>query len=234
MIPKIIHQTSKTKCLAWEERHLLARAKKIMPDYEFRLHDDSDNLKLMMEYFPEHVDKYQRISKGVAKADVARLVYMYAFGGWYCDTDYRWIIPPLQGIEEKFPEGCKCVLPVSRERDGVPTKLGNAVFGSEPKHHFWKAFIDHIFTSDELFDLKENRIEQVTGPDGLSEFYFANHNDFSGIYLPEKTMFHPTVGTLTAKVQPHTIGIHYCWAHWRTGSVKELRNKLRRKITALL
>ena len=133
-----------------------------------------------------------------------------------------------------MPEGSGCVLPVSREEGGKPTKLGNAVFGSEPRHPFWKAFVDHIFTSPELFDLKENRIEQVTGPDGLSAFYFSHRNDFSDICLPPKVYFHPTVGRLSADVKPQTVGVHYCWAHWRSGSIKELKNKLRRKITALI
>lgn len=95
MIPKIIHQTARTKTLSWEEQHLIKRAKKIMGDYEFRLYDDNDNLKLVETYFPEYVEKYNSISRGVAKADVARLVYMYAFGGWYCDTDYKWVTPPI-------------------------------------------------------------------------------------------------------------------------------------------
>lgn len=95
MIPKIIHQTAPTKQLTWEERKLLERNKRLMPDYEFRLYDDADCQNLMERYFPQHAEAYKHIGRGVCKADIARLVFMYVFGGWYCDTDYKWITPPF-------------------------------------------------------------------------------------------------------------------------------------------
>ena len=94
MIPQIIHQTAQTKHLTWEERRLLRRAKKLMPDYEFRLYDDSDCLSLVEKHFPQYAEQFKRISRGVCKADVARLMFLYLYGGWYCDTDYKWISPP--------------------------------------------------------------------------------------------------------------------------------------------
>lgn len=95
MIPKIIHQTAPTKKITWEEKTLLKRNKKILSDYEFKFYDDNDCRALMKQYFPQYYDAYNHISRGVCKADIARLVFMYAFGGWYCDTDYKWITPPI-------------------------------------------------------------------------------------------------------------------------------------------
>lgn len=80
MIPKIIHQTAKSKALSWEERTLRSRAMKLMPDYEFRFYDDQDNRAIVAEHFPEYLSKYDSINKGVAKADVMRLIYMYLWG----------------------------------------------------------------------------------------------------------------------------------------------------------
>ena len=51
-------------------------------------HDDNDNEQLVMKYFPQYLEKYRVIPKGVAKADISRLIYMYVYGGFYFDTDH--------------------------------------------------------------------------------------------------------------------------------------------------
>lgn len=81
MIPKIIHQTAKNKKLSWEERMLRKRAMKLMPDYDFKLYDDQENRAIVAKYFPEHLSKYDNINKGIAKADVIHLIYMYLWRG---------------------------------------------------------------------------------------------------------------------------------------------------------
>lgn len=87
-------------------------------------------------------------------------------GGYYCDTDYKWLASP-----DKFSlNECICILPISRgQKDNIEC-LGNAVFGSEPKIEFWKDFIDYLFQDSEISQLQENRIEKVTGPEGLTKF----------------------------------------------------------------
>lgn len=231
MIAKIIHQTARNKCISWEERHLIKRAKKLMPDYEFRFYDDNDNQRLVEKYFPQYIEKYNSINKGVAKADIARLIYMYVFGGWYCDTDYKWIKRPDYILKNT---NCKIVLPISREDDNI-FRLGNAVFGSEQRHPFWKDFIDYIFQSSELTSLKENRIEKVTGPEGLTEFYLKNKGLYKDVLLPNKKYFHPKLKSASAIIEKDTIGVHLCWASWRTGKLTiRLRNMMRRKISAIV
>lgn len=127
MIPKIIHQTTKSANISWEERMLAKRAKRLMPDYEFRLYDDNDNQALVERYFPQYVEAYNRINKGVAKADIARLIYMYVFGGWYCDTDYKWIKRP----DGRF-EGAAVILPISRGGEEKMTDSSGLVMPSLP------------------------------------------------------------------------------------------------------
>lgn len=89
MIPKIIHQTAKNKKLSWEERMLRKRAMKLMPDYDFKLYDDQENRAIVAKHFPEYLSKYDNINKGVAKADVIRLIYMYLWGGGGVLLRYR-------------------------------------------------------------------------------------------------------------------------------------------------
>lgn len=230
MIPKIIHQTAKNKKLSWEERMLRKRAMKLMPDYDFKLYDDQENRAIVAKHFPEYLSKYDNINKGVAKVDVIRLIYMYLWGGYYCDTDYKWLASP-----DKFSlNECICILPISRgQKDNIEC-LGNAVFGSEPKIEFWKDFIDYLFQDSEISQLQENRIEKVTGPEGLTKFFLANRTKYPYITLPQSNMFHPRLKGVSALTDSSSIGIHHCWSSWRSGSFKDkLKIYIKRKITAI-
>lgn len=159
MIPKIIHQTAKSKKISWEENRLISKAKKLMPDFEFHLWDDNENEQLVEKYFPQYLDRYKLINKGVAKADVARIIYMYVFGGIYCDTDYKFFKSPLDYF--KINNDAQVILPLSREY-GDSYRIGNAIFASAPKQQIWLDFLDYIFANREITNLKENRIDYWT------------------------------------------------------------------------
>ena len=125
-------------------------------------------------------------------------------------------------------------MPISRNENGL-FRLGNAIFGSEPGIDVWKDFLEHIFSSNEITELKENRIEKVTGPEGLTDFFVTNKDKYNSICLPDKNVFHPTTGIFTAQTTEETVGIHLCWSSWRSGSaIKRLKHILRRKITAII
>ena len=51
----------------------------------FRIYDDRDVVPLMEQYFPEYVQIYQAIRLLTAKCNVARLILLYEFGGFYID-----------------------------------------------------------------------------------------------------------------------------------------------------
>lgn len=51
--------------------------KKFIGDFEIKIYSDEDNLKFMAEYFPEFLDAYNKINKGVVKADIVRYLYLY-------------------------------------------------------------------------------------------------------------------------------------------------------------
>lgn len=228
MIPRIIHQTSKTYNLSVSEKAIVNANKNRLPDYTFKLYNDEDNRKIVEKYFPHYLLQYDRIQKGVAKSDIARCMYLYLFGGWYCDTDYRWI----RHIPSKY-EQAQCILPVSLENE----RLGNAIMASEARHPFWKDFIDHIFQSGELSDLKEHRIEKVTGPEGLSTFYDIHKEKYESLILfPEKSVFHPRLIKWYYKGGKQTLGVHYCFGSWRTNAslFSNLKNLIRKIIITVL
>jgi mannosyltransferase OCH1-like enzyme len=230
MIPKIIHQTAKTKAISWEERRLVDRMKRKLPDWKYMFHDDNDNEQLVKKYFPNFLEKYRAIPRGVAKADISRLIYMYVYGGFYFDTDYK--------LYQEIPEWMlekKQLLMESRE-DPSEYKLGNAILASEPGGSFYKGFIEHIFESDELNHLKENRVELVTGPEALTNYYMQHKDLYENCVSIIPRMYFHTPSTchgLIIKREKESIGAHLCWGSWRSGSlVKRIFIFIQRKIQA--
>jgi mannosyltransferase OCH1-like enzyme len=231
MIPRIIHQTAKTKTLTWEERKLARRMQKILPGWEYRLWDDDDNLTLIHKYFPDFADAYNQIAFGVAKADIARYLYMYAFGGFYFDTDYRLLKPIGPQLLAQA-----CVLPIEEFQLGHPQfKIGNAILGSQKNHPFWPALIKQIFEHIRLHGITHDKIVLISGPLAVTQCFLDNQKLFN-IALPERDEFHPDrrFFGLSHRGNSRTTGIHLCWGSWRgKKSLVKIKNFLRRKITAL-
>jgi len=200
-----------------------------MPEWEFRLWDDADNRLLVAQTIPHLLKSYDNINRGVAKADIARCLYMYVHGGYYIDTDYK-VLSSFNDFISPI-----CVLPISRGSEELEFRLGNAVFGSSPLHPFWLAFVESVLVRD-LGNIAEAEIEKVTGPEGLTDFYMSNSQKFDGITLVPRSTFHPEIvfGGVGIKRSPDTIGAHLCWGSWRTKStLKNIKALVARKITAI-
>jgi mannosyltransferase OCH1-like enzyme len=232
-IPKIIHQTAPTKDLTWEERRIIGRMLTILKGWQYHLWDDHDNDRFVAGHFPQYVEQYRRIGRGVVKADLARYMYLYVHGGFYFDTDYK-LLAPIGDHILSHP----CVLPVSRGDAGNPStmRLGNAVMGSAPRHAFWSDFLRELFNAGKLENLPENRIEKTTGPEGLTDFFLSRHEKYPDVFLAPRSTFHPplTAGNFSYQASSDTVGAHLCWGSWRTKNVLRLtRNFVTRKLTAL-
>jgi len=88
MIPKIIHQTYKTKDLPLELQEVVFRIKDACPTFEYRLYDDEDIYNFIKEnYDQETLDMYNMINPklGMARADFFRYLLIYKVGGFYFD-----------------------------------------------------------------------------------------------------------------------------------------------------
>ncbi|MEE7547198.1 hypothetical protein HF319_09285 [Xanthomonas sp. Kuri4-1] len=232
MIPPLFHLTAPSIDLLWEERRVKARLHRLLPGWTGYLWDDADNAALMRRAFPQFADRFEAIRFGVMKADIARCAYMHAFGGFYFDTDYKLLKPLSTQLLAQA-----CVLPLEEGRVGTPEfKIGNAVFGSEPGHPFWAAFIDHIFSAHRPEALQDHRqIPMISGPRGMTEFYNAAPGRFPDLYFPARDEFHPdrTWFGLGHRGGRDAFGSHLCWASWRGKTPRHaFTNFLRRKLTA--
>ncbi|NWK79446.1 glycosyltransferase family 32 protein [Aquitalea sp. LB_tupeE] len=229
MIPKIIHQTSKE--FTWEERKLTSRSKKIMPDFEFKLWSDEENLNLVNKHFPQYLQAYQNAWHGVIRADIARCLYLHEFGGIYCDTDYKFFKPIdndflaencILGIEEEFDKGLNT------------TKYGNAFMASEKGFHLWLPFVKSAF---ERLQNGEKNILFIAGPHALS-IYLKNNNQYNQQIKPyQQSSIYPDFKYLKTSFHKtdKTIGGHLCWGGWRNKPFfSQLKCRARRLISSIV
>jgi hypothetical protein len=242
MIPKIIHQTAATAVLSLEERALRERLSKLLPGWSMHLWTDDGNRQIIADHFPEYLRDYDRITRGVVKADIARVTYMHVYGGFYLDTDYKLLKPFDEALLSQ-----NCLLPIESGEVGTPTfTLGNSVFASRRGHPVWRKFLDVIFqenlprSTDQV--LKDNAtalahgqatsegVLSVAGPPALTRFYQSRSGDFPDIHLPSIAEFHPNM-LPSGRPDARSYGIHLCWGSWRgKKSVKWLTNQMRRKL----
>lgn len=220
MIPRIIHLTTKDGKLNGDETIILNKNKKIFYDWEFRIYGDAENLQIIKEYFPEFLEKYNSIKKGVMKADIIRCLYLYLYGGIYIDTDYQF----FKMIPDEWLNA-KCVIPTEHfETDGTPF-LGNCIFFSEKGFPFWYDYIKNLFSKMDMTDIKEEEIIGCTGPGGVTCFYLTNKDKYPELKYTPKDVFHPWIVNhqLGIKKTKETVGAHYCFGSWRGKSHSPLR-----------
>lgn len=212
MIPRIVHLTTKTGELTKDEKLILKKNKKIFSDWEFKIYSDEDNHRIIEEFFPEFLDKYNNISRGVMKADVVRCLYLYLYGGLYIDTDYQF----FKHIPDEWLNK-ECVIPAEHyESDGTPF-LGNCIFFSQKGYGFWYDFIKHLFENYDLSSTKEHEIISCTGPGGVTKFFLENKDKYPSLTYTPKAVFHPSIinHRLGIKKGQETVGAHYCFGGWR-------------------
>ena len=87
MIPRILHQSYKTPHHpypqkwqnSWIDNH---------PCWTYKFHEDIDNREIVRSTFPQYLQSYDRFPRNIIRADFARFLYLYIWGGIYADLDY--------------------------------------------------------------------------------------------------------------------------------------------------
>lgn len=223
MIPKIIHQTSPTHKLTPEECRAQSSFKRHHARWSMHLWNDSENDELFLETYPEYYGIWRDLECSILKADIARYVYLYRFGGWYFDTDYCLIKPIPSNLINQL-----CVLPISGG-EGDRHLLCNSVLGSILGYPLWHDFIRFLFQDGTLSSVSEATVEATSGPLGLSNFYRRHCIRYDNAHLVPKQVFHPRVTWMGFGFERNaeTCGVHWCWGSWRSkGWIRRWKNRL--------
>ena len=238
MIPKIVHQTVRTKDVSWEEARLTKRIRRILSDWEYRLWDNEGQARLIHQIFPHLASRFEAIDFGVARADIARYAMMYEFGGVYLDIDYKLL--PYIGEDVRDTQ---LLLPIELYDQDNPDRfrpfvIGNSILGSAPKQQYWKDLVEYIFeTKAPDAMVSSDEIVATTGPVALTDFHEDRAPHDSNIVLAEKNLFQPDISLMGMRTSAdaRTYGVHLHWGSWRARAPHvAMRILLRRKLNALV
>eukprot|EP01135_Chromosphaera_perkinsii_P001167 Nk52_evm6s160 gene=Nk52_evmTU6s160 len=173
-IPRIFHQSYRARDIQRQDWTYCSQSwTSKLPEWEYRFWMDDDNENLVKRFLPQYLDVYNTVYRPVMKADFARLLYMYFFGGVYADFDFEL----LRSLEEYdlINENNIVVLGTQGFYTEWDHSIPNAFMMSTPGHPFWAFCIN--MAMDRGLDLqqklnsgeKKNNQEEVeaeyyTGP----------------------------------------------------------------------
>ena len=163
MIPKIIHQTWKTKDVPKITIPWIESWKRLNPDWEYRFWTDEDNLKLCQEEFPELLYIYTSYQFDIQRADVARYMILYQHGGLYADIDTE-CFRPVDALFKNVSIGLFKWLDI----------ITNYIISAKPKMQFFMLVLnslnEHFIKSNKSANMISTVIN-TTGPGFLYSCY---------------------------------------------------------------
>ncbi|CAD6588755.1 MAG: hypothetical protein CYPHOPRED_004514 [Cyphobasidiales sp. Tagirdzhanova-0007] len=178
--PKIIHQSWKSTTLPPLLKTLSETWREQYPEWMHVLWLDSDNLCLVAERFPHHLDFYKAFPEEIYRCDLVRNCYMAEFGGIYVDLDYDSFKPLTPLVQSHLTENQISAFlgrmpPDSRNAIEFPRQIYNAFMASVPGHPFWVYPLQQArnvwYNSEECVHGDNKKIQDVaefvTGPHAL-------------------------------------------------------------------
>lgn len=218
-IPKIIHQTWKTnnvpiKCKKWIQSWLDKH-----PDYEYKLWTDHDNRELVKKHYPKFLKVYDAYSKGVYRADIARYIIIYHYGGLYVDLDFEC----LKNMDELLNKNT-CFFayePEEHFKNGKP-RICNALFASVKNNPIFIEFLREAFKRS-IKNIHKSPV-YLTGPDMITDV--LNKLKYPNIKIYKSCYFYPICAkndsTISTSIKKELALVKFAYAqhHWMKSWIK--------------
>ena len=204
MIPSIIH-FSLPSSLTQRQREIINAATDLHPGWQIRLWHDGDEIEgsRLAHYHP-------KANSGAQRSDLIRLEVVYAYGGFYIDSDVL-LLKPLDSLRN-FEDLVIC------SEDG--SNLTNAFFAAPPKNAALNAIIETLLSQEPDWNVPPN---ETTGP-----ALFASLLRFrSDVTLLARETFYPYNWNeqRPSFVAPQCYAIHEWETSWKSKSEKRLQNQ---------
>ena len=184
-IPKIIHQTWKTKEIPEQFIDINKKLLELHPDYEYKLWTDKENLDFIKKEYPFLLKLYESYPNNIQRVDLVRYCILHKYGGIFLDLDFL--------VMRKFDSlinNKQCIFGLEPSKNMENWKkdkiVCNAWMACIPNHPFFKNIID--YSQNEKLDL--NDVLSSTGPFFLTECY-DNYVDQYKITLLESFYLYP-------------------------------------------
>ena len=174
-IPRLIHQTWKTRDVPPEFQALQRSWIERNPGFEYRFWTDEDIGRFIAEEHPALLPVFHGYADPIARIDLARYLILRRFGGVYADLDFE-CLRPIDGLLEgrSFVVGLEPEehggLAKAVER-GLPRILCPSFLASALGHPFWDHLLDRLVEARSCADVLD-----ATGPFLLTRA----HADYAG------------------------------------------------------
>gem|GEM_PF-428273 len=162
MIPRIIHQTWKTRETPDSFRAFSQTWRDRNPGWDYRFWSDRDLLEFVAKHYPEYLELFCSYRQGVQRADAARYMLLHHFGGIYADMDMECVRSFEQFSVEnrivlcKEPQAHWSATTIFR---GLPLMLFNGLMVSPAGHPFWLHLLERMVDTRHASDVLDS-----TGP----------------------------------------------------------------------
>lgn len=165
-IPRMLHQSWKDSNLTGNFSRWAGSWRANHPDWDYRLWTDEDNRQLVVDEFPWLLNIYDRLPAAIMRADTARYLYLYRYGGVYVDLDFV-SLRPMGPLLSSATPGTP-VLAYMGDDVSFPHAIPNAWLASPPRHPLWmhavsgiiNALLSHRSTDASM----GTTVESLTGP----------------------------------------------------------------------
>jgi len=128
------------------------------PDFEYVLWTDETLEELVRTIYPSHYDVWKDYPAQIHRADFARALILYYFGGIYADMDYY--------CNKRFFEALPVGVVAVAESAWAPKELmQNALMISPQRHPYWHYVIGELMARSVIGAIEDgDRTLEMTGP----------------------------------------------------------------------
>ena len=225
-IPRIIHQTWKTKNLSEFYRRCKDTWIMFNPSFEYRLYDDNDCKQFIKTHYNKYFKTYSEMTKPVEKADLFRYLVIYHYGGVYADMDTSCLMP----IDKLFAPEDKVVVAIEFEKPSG-TQILQWAFAAQPKQQVFLDIVDEIVVRHNYLLARKNDMHGIdidtltlwkTGPMLFTEYMMKHYNkDPKSITIHEKCTFGAYDMTPTCLKKAYLV--HHFDGSWKKNWNEHLR-----------
>ena len=183
MIPKIIHQTWKTKNIPESWQGFVQSWKDNHPQWQYRLWSNQDGFIFVQKEYPEFYNTYCNLSYDIQRADAIRYLVVHKFGGLYVDLDYEC----LQPFDEFLDEPRLTIGLEPKEHathHGEESLLCNALFAAQPGNPFLLSMMENIQSAPTAITHKD--VLSSTGPQMMQRTFEQHGDKWLRVFSAEK------------------------------------------------
>ncbi len=192
IIPKIVHQTWKTKNVPEKCKEWVKSWKEKNPGWEYRLWTDEDNRNLIKGYFPRFLRIYDSFHKPIYRADIARYCIIYIHGGVYADLDFECLKPMEELVKDD-----KCFFGLEpKEHWKGENVVCNAIFGSTANNPLFVYFLREIYKRS-LVNMRRSPVD-LTGPKLITDVMAKR--GINGVKIYPSPVFYPECAKNDSKI----------------------------------